>query len=108
MASSIQFVGIEAVVTAFENIKCTAWAIAQGGQFMFKNAGATAEDATNELRDMLEAIEKSSTNALYTLRVYEGIADRSSIKNSTPYDYSFNFKLNGENQLITNAQYARH
>jgi hypothetical protein len=107
MASSVQFRGIDEVLTAFDNIKCPAWSILQGGQFMFKHAGKTEDEAGQALRQTLEMLEGSS-NSIYTLRVYEDITERSKLKANTAYDGSFNFRLNMESQELTQAEYRRH
>ncbi len=104
MASSVQFTSSEAVLTAFLNRNCPAWSIWQGRQFMFKNEGSNAEESEKQLIEILTVLEQSS-NAIYTLKVYEELKGK--IKENTPCDGSFNFKLNAETQLITNNQYSR-
>ncbi len=105
MAFSVQFTSPEAVLQAYLNRNCAAWSIWQGKQFMFKYDGNTVEEGQAQLIEILGVLAESS-NAIYTLKVYEDFNGKK-IKENTPCDGSFNFKLNAENQLITNSQYTR-
>lgn len=104
-SSSIQFRGKDAVLAAYENRKVAAWSVWQGRQFMFKNDGGNEEEAMGQLENVLEALAGSS-NAIYTLKVYEELPAGGKIKSTTPDDGSFNFRLNDDNQIITNGQYT--
>lgn len=106
MAGSVQFRSLDAVLTAYENRNCAAWAICQGSQFMFKYEGSDAAEGAAQLQTILEAIAEGS-NAVYTLKVYEDMPKGQKIKSNTPHDGSFNFRLNEESQIITNGQYLR-
>lgn len=106
MASSVQFIGSDAVLKACENRNCPAWSLWQGRQFMFKHDASTVDDAINALQEVLEMIGES-TNAIYTLKVYEDLKPGTKIKENTPADGSFNFRLNNPEQMITNSQYSR-
>ena len=101
MAGSVQFRGIDQVMKAFENRDVQAWSIWQHKQFMFKGMGE------GDLQGILEMIGDGSTNAIYTIKVYEKITAASDIKSNTPDDGSFNFRLNGDNQEITGIQYYK-
>lgn len=105
MAFSVQFTNSDNVMQAYLKRNCPAWAIWQGRQFMFKYDGNTMEEGENLLSEVLTILEESS-NAIYTLKVFEDFAGKK-IKENTPCDGSFNFKLNAESQLITNGQYTR-
>jgi hypothetical protein len=98
--ATIQFKGIDSVVSAFENRNVDAWSICDGKRLIIKGIGR------NDLDEFLKLISQSSTNAIYTLKVYEDISDAKKIKSNTPDDGSFNFRLNTDEQEITNSQYA--
>jgi len=99
--AGIQFRGVEQVMQAFENRDVDAWSMWQGKQFLFKGYGEA------DLRAILESIAVNSTNAIYTIRVYETINDVKNIKEKSECDGSFNFRLDDERQEITGAQYSR-
>lgn len=88
MPSSVQFRGPSAVINAYTNNNSPFFSIWQGKQFMFKGEGG------DDLKNILEALKASGTNATYTLRVYESIEELSKIKSNTPDDGSFNFVVN--------------
>lgn len=87
MPGSIQFKGEKAILEAYDNNDVAAWAIFEGKRMMVKHTE----------RDFLEAylknLQECGTNATYTLKVYEDITDRKQIKETTPCDGSFNFKV---------------
>lgn len=97
---SVQFRSKEHTLQAFINRGVEPWSVWQGKQYMFKGMGS---DQFSEVLDML--CESGSTNAIYTVKVYENIHDSLDIKNNTPDDGSFNFRLNGGEQEISNDQY---
>jgi hypothetical protein len=101
MAGSIQFYGRDQVIEAFESRGVQAWSIFQGKELLTKGIGDVA------FTEFIEMLSKGSTNAIYTVRVYEDIDDAKQIKSNTPNDGGFNFRLNDENQLITASQYGR-
>jgi hypothetical protein len=103
-SSSVQFKGLNSVIAAYENREVPAWSLWQGKQFMFKYEGNDIGEGSQQLQTILEALQNSS-NAIYTLKVYEDVPG-GKIKNNTPDDGSFNFKLNAENQEITVNQYG--
>lgn len=90
MALTIQFKNKDSVLRAYESRGVEAWALFQSRQFLFKGVGQ------NELENVLNAISEGGTNAIYTLKVYEGVEDASNIKSKTDDDGSFNFRLNEE------------
>ncbi len=91
MASSVQFYGPDQVITAAANRECAAWAMFQGRQFLFKSPeGATLDESLAMLTEILESI--SVSDATYTLKFYEDLQGKK-IKENTPCDGSFNFKL---------------
>lgn len=104
MASSVQFRDIDGVIKAYENRDVPAWSLWQQKQFMFKYEGTSLDEGAQQLEDTLKLLGQSS-NAIYTLKVYEDLPG-GKIKSNTPDDGSFNFKINGEEQQITQGQYA--
>lgn len=106
MASSIQFKGIDGVIEAYENRGVAAWSLWQGKQFMFKYEGHSIEEGAQQLQATLELLAQS-TNAIYTLKVYEELTG-GKIKSNTPDDGSFNFKINGDEQALTQSQYTSY
>ncbi len=105
MSSSVQFKGIDNVLSAFENRNVPAWSLWQGRQFLFKHEGNDLKESADSLHQILDQLNES-TNAIYTLKVYEDW-NGGRIKNNTPDDGSFNFKLNAEGQEITLSQYGK-
>lgn len=103
--SSIQFKGIDVVLEAYESRNVAAWSLWQGRQFLFKYEGDNVTEGANELHSILDKL-KHSTNAIYTLKVYEDLGKGGKIKNNTPDDGSFNFKLNFDEQEISSQQYG--
>ena len=100
--STVQFWGTDSVIEAFENRKVPSWALFQGKQFLFKYEGSDLAEGTQNLTQILEAFN-SSTNAIYTLKLYEDFKDGQKIKSTTPDDGSFNFRLNMPDQSMTVA-----
>src|SRR5574337_188524 len=97
---TLQFSNKESVINAYDNRNVEAWAIHQGKQFMFKGIGR------DELITILDSISKGGTNAIYTLKVFEDIDDLKAIKNNTPDDGSFNFRLNADEMIVTQSAYT--
>lgn len=90
MAASVQFYGQDNIITAAENRNCPRWAIFSGRQFLFKYEGTDKNESLQFLEKILESLREAGTVATYTLRFYE---DNQKIKDNTPYDGSFNFRL---------------
>jgi hypothetical protein len=99
--AAVQFYGKENVIEAFQNRSVEAWAIYQHKELLTKGIGQSDFEA------FIEILCKGSTNAIYTVRVYEDIEDPKLIKSNTPNDGGFNFRLNSEEQMITGSQYSR-
>jgi hypothetical protein len=107
MAGSVQFRDSVAVLAAYLNRNCPAWSLFQGRQFMFKYEGGTVQEGEAALVEVLDMLS-SGTNAIYTLKVYEDLPKGGKIKENTPCDGSFNFRLNEENQVPTQSQITRY
>ena len=92
MSSSVQFYGIDAVATAYEQNNCPAWGLFAGRQLLCKYKGTDIKEGVELLDKFLQQIEHS--NALYTLKVFEPDEKKGLIiKENTPCDGSFNFRL---------------
>jgi len=94
LAIAVQFYGAENVVKAFEYKGIPTWAIFQGKALIHKCVGKSMEEACAVLEEFLGMIGTHST-AVYTLKVYE---DAGRIKENTPCDGSFNFRLVDEKE----------
>lgn len=101
MGASIQVRGIKAVMRAFEMRDLEAWAIFQGKYLNFKGIGSM------ELEETLKMLEVHGSDAIYTLKVYDGIADVKDIKERTEADGSIGFKLGEENAFGGGSAYTR-
>lgn len=102
MAGSVQFVGKDQVMAAFESREVEAWGIFQHKQFIHK--GYSSED----LSAFLDMLLEGGTNATYTMKVYEGMKDASGIKEKTECDGSYNFKINVPGEGIAGAGYMNN
>lgn len=102
MAGSVQFKGRQKVIEAFENSGVECWYIFQHTQAMMKGKGAESFAA---YIDMVCGGGDGISNAIYTCRLYDDVKDYKKLKPNTPYDYSFNFRLNLDNMEITGGQY---
>jgi hypothetical protein len=77
-----------------ENRGCASWALFSGRQFLFKSVDGTDLNESATLLDkILESI--SHSEAVYTLKFFE---DKIKIKENSPCDGSFNFRLIGEDE----------
>lgn len=86
----IQFRGLDSVLKAFKNRNVEYWSIWQDKSLMTKGEGI------DELKGFLEMLSESGCT--YTLKVYEDVTDAAEIKDKTPADGSFNFKLVDEEE----------
>lgn len=93
-SSSIQFYGVTEVLNAAKNRNCPGWAIFQSRQFMFKCELESIEESLQVLEQTLDCIEHS--DAMYTIKFFEtedGKKAKLRIKENTPCDGSFNFRM---------------
>jgi hypothetical protein len=109
MASGIQFYGIESVVAAYELNKVPNWGLFCGKQFQFKyDEGSDMAEGAEKLKAILTRLAEVKSSNTYTLTVYEELGSGEKIKNNTPFDGSFNFRLNEEDQyLASNGNYSK-
>lgn len=98
--ASVQFRSAADVLKAFENVKCPAWSLWDGKRFMFKGTGA------DELESFLDLMnENGASNAIYSLAYYDKSQTAGGINSKTPFDGSFNFRLNSDEMEVNNGQY---
>lgn len=86
MAQSCQFWGAASVLQAYDMRDVSPWAICHGKQFISKG------DDRADLSSFLDLLSNGFSNAVYTLKVYDGLSV-DEIKDNTPCDGSFNFSL---------------
>lgn len=89
--ASVQFYGKQSVIEAAENGGFNCWAIFCGRQLLFKQVTDDKNQSLDLLDKILETI--SHSEATYTLKFYEPDGAKFKIKENTPCDGSFNFKL---------------
>lgn len=102
MATDFQFVGIDETLEAFESRGVDAWALFAGKRMIVRGTGI------DSLKKFLTMISNSGTVAVYTLKVYETVSDDSEIKNNTPDDGSFNFKIHSLDRGGMSGIVGRH
>lgn len=97
---SVQFRSAADVLQAFENVKCPAWSLWDGKRFMFKGTGR------DELESFLDLMnENGASNAVYSLAYYDKATSAAGINSKTPFDGSFNFRLNSDEMEVNTGQY---
>jgi len=101
MSVAVQFIGIDAVVKAFEYKKTAAWSIFQGRNLLHKHEGKDIDESADTLQEFLQMIS-TGTTAIYTLKVYENVEK---ITEKTGCDGSFNFRLVGEDTRQRTNEY---
>ena len=85
--ASYQFLGIPAVMDAFNNRDVECWSLWQSRDMLIKGQGP------DDLEAFLKMIEPSGTTAIYTLRIYEDVHDPKEIKSKTDDDGRISFKI---------------
>jgi len=101
MSVAVQFIGIDAVVKAFEYKKTAAWSIFQGRNLLHKHEGKDIDESADTLQEFLQMIS-TGTTAIYTLKVYESVEK---ITEKTGCDGSFNFRLVNEDTRQRTNEY---
>lgn len=91
--TSVQFVGMDAALKAYQHRDIAPWALFINKQMLFKYDGGDIAEGQDQLSNVLQMC--SGSKATYTLRVYEDIPG-GKIKSATPDDGSFNFRLTDE------------
>lgn len=97
---SVQFVGLNEVMKAYDNKDCPRWAVCQGKNINFSYSGGDMAESRAELMEWLmmlsrrddEDNERYNTQAVYTLKFYDSLRDKK-INASTAEDSAFNFRL---------------
>lgn len=93
--ASVQFYGIDNVMQAADNLKCSCWGIYINGRLFSKYEDTDVAAALSLLRDNLEILERSNSNGTYTLKFFElqkGQPPKINDRSVTDAG-SFNFKL---------------
>jgi hypothetical protein len=107
--ATVQFFGIEQVMEAAENLNCPAWGIFISRALFTKYEGSDMSESLQLLQKNLEALGKSGTTGIYTIKFFEADAGKTiKINERTVCDGgSFNFKLiepeERESRLIGNS-----
>lgn len=99
---SIQFTDVDSVVTAYLTKKTPRFGLFQGGQFLFKYEGNNLQEGSEQLQAFIEMLAQSA--AIYTVAVYE--EHEGKINSRTPYDGSFNFRLQQDTVPYNNGGVA--
>jgi hypothetical protein len=101
---SVHFWGKANVLAAYRSLEIPAWSLWQGSQMLpFKYEGDEVDEGAEKLLATFNAMTES-TNALYTLKVYETLPKDKKISKSTPDHGAFNFRLNLEMQGLNQQQ----
>lgn len=103
---AIQFKGIDRVIQAYVDRGIPSFSIWCGSQFIISFVNDDIEEGRAKLDSFLNQLLEGSTNAVYTLKVYEEVPG-GKIKDKTPSDGSFNFQLNGPSMLAHDAVQQR-
>lgn len=100
-SKSVQFRSIDDTVEAYKERGVPAWSIWNNKQFLTKYEGDDIDVGAGMLQSFMEKL--ISSPAIYTICVYEDWPDGAKIKDTTPYDGSFNFRLSEWNGGLGNA-----
>lgn len=101
--ASIQFRTADDTIKAFDAVKCQVWSLWDGKRFMFKGTGS------EELQSFLDLMtENGASNAVYSLAYYEGAETAKTINSKTPFDGSFNFRLNADEMELNTGEYKSY
>jgi hypothetical protein len=93
LSKSVHFRGEEQVIEAYKNRGVPAFALWQDKQFLFKYEGNKLDEGEALLSTWIEMLVTNQSSAIYTVCVYEDLKPGQKIKDKTPYDGSFNFRL---------------
>jgi len=95
--ASVQFFGLDRVITAAENLGTPAWAIYITPALRFtKYEGDSMEESIKMLHTNLEALQDNNTAGTYTIKFYEPAEGAKKLKigtKSAVESCGFNFKL---------------
>lgn len=90
-SSAVQFRGADQAVEAYEMNAVPSWALFVGKEILGQYRGQSVEEGGGMLHQWCEKLRDGMSNATYQLRMYEG--EPRTINNTTPYNFSFRFKL---------------
>jgi len=88
---SVQFREAEDILQAYQENNVPAFAIFHNDSLIHKFLGDGLDEGCELLAKWLAKLENSA--AIYTLKIYEQLPDKGSIRSNTPYDGSFNFRF---------------
>lgn len=96
---AVQFYGLDAVMTAAENMKCPCWAIFYSGKLFCKYEDTDFDASMDILEQNLVTLQKSDSAAIYALKFFECKDNPVKINERTVCDAgSFNFKMMEETE----------
>src|ERR1700743_479275 len=90
-SNATQFKGIEQVLAAYLMNDMAAWSLWNGPDLMFASEAEDMDTGPDELRQAIEMLQKGSSEAAYTLKVYKNSPGE--IRSNTPYSRAFKFHL---------------
>jgi hypothetical protein len=93
-SSAVMFRGVKSTLKAYASNEVPAWSLWNGPkQLLFSFNGTDLIEGEAALKQALELLQEGGTTAALMLAVYDDLKDGEKIKNTTPYDNSFNFCL---------------
>ncbi len=104
--TSVQFVGLQEVMRAYDNMGVINWAVWQGKNPNFQYAGADDNESRQELEEWLKMIAKRPNQAIYTLKFFEDWKG-GKIPKTAVEDTAFNFRVLDEYDEQTGMQIYR-
>lgn len=95
-ATSVQFETVEDAVWGYRAAKIPKFAIwhKKELQIGWCPGDADIDDGAEFLTQWLNVLSKGGTIAIYSIRLYKNLEDGDDIDSNTPYNSSFNFRLN--------------
>ncbi len=107
--SSVQFYGVDNILTAYDNCEIPDWAFLQGKGIICAYNDGDQTEGRSRLEQWLGMLEQSRSTAVYALQLYKDPGG--DITNKTPYNFRFQCKLVDEEAefgrgAITNKRVA--
>ncbi len=104
--TSVQFVGLQEVMRAYDNMGVINWAVWQGKNPNFQYGGTDDNESRQELEEWLKMIAKRPNQAIYTLKFFEDWKG-GKIPKTAVEDTAFNFRVLDEFDEQTGMQIYR-
>jgi hypothetical protein len=101
--TSVQFVGLQEIMKAFDNAGVINWSVWQGKNPNFYYGGDDENESRQELEGWLKMIAKRSNQAIYTLKFFEDWKG-GKIPKTAQEDFAFNFRVLDEFDEQTGMQ----